>query len=76
MSNRKRDDIPQQPRKQVLLNATITFHAPTGDKTVVMDWNATTGDVTCNGALVHNTNDMGLLHTVAKGIMAAQGGKP
>jgi hypothetical protein len=72
MSNRNRDQqpIPQPPRKPVMLNASVIFHTSKGD--IALDWDATTGDVTHAGDLVHNTNDLGLLHTVAKGILAAK----
>lgn len=75
MSNREQP-IPQPPQKPTLLNATITFHAPKGDAVVVLNWDATNGDVTHNGNLIHNTNDLGLLHTIAKGILAAKEPKP
>jgi hypothetical protein len=74
VSNRKRDDIPQQPpkpQKPVLLNAIIAFDTPKGD--IAMTWNASNGDVTINGNLVHNTNDLAVLHTIAKGLLAAKG---
>jgi hypothetical protein len=78
MSNRKRDQqpIPQPPRKPTLLDALITFQPAAGGDTVCLHWSAANGDITCNGQLVHNTNDLALLHTVAKGILASKGGKP
>jgi hypothetical protein len=66
MSNRRREPIPQPPRKPTLLNATITFHAPQGD--VVMTWDAANGDVTYDGEGIGNTNNLAELHSVAKGI--------
>jgi hypothetical protein len=69
MSNRQRHQqpIPERPaRKPTLLNATVTFHAPQGD--IAITWDAANGDVSYAGEVIHNTNDLGVLHTVAKGI--------
>jgi hypothetical protein len=68
MSKRPRA-IPQAP-KPIILDATIAFHTRKGD--IALDWSATNGDVTHNGALIHNTNDLALLHTIAKGILATK----
>ena len=69
----RKQPIPAPRAKPVLLDATITFHGKNGD--VTLNWNATNGDVTTvDGGLVHNTNDLALLHTIAKGILAAKGG--
>lgn len=67
--------IPATPRTraQTLMNATVTFHSPKGD--VALEWSAADGDVSHNGSVVHNTNDLALLHTIAKGISAASKGK-
>jgi hypothetical protein len=72
MSNRKQQPPPQQPpKKPILLDATITFHGPKGSD-ITVQWSAANGDVTHNGNLIHNTNDLALLHTIAKGILAAR----
>lgn len=76
MSNRRnRQGPPEQPPQKVpLYNATVVFHAPNGD--IALDWNATNGNVTVNGQLVHNTNDLAVLHTMAKGMSAAKQKEP
>jgi hypothetical protein len=65
MSNRKQP-IPQPARPPTLLNATVIFHAPRGDIAIL--WNAANGDVSYAGEVIHNTNDLAVLHTMAKGI--------
>lgn len=65
--------IPTPPKKPVLMDATVTFHSTKGD--IAFKWSAENGDVTHNGALVHNSNDIALLHTIAKGMLAAKGAK-
>lgn len=72
MSKRHQPPPQQPPKKPILLDATITFHGPKGAD-IVLKWSAANGDVTHNGGLVHNSNDLALLHTIAKGILAAKG---
>lgn len=67
----KRHQQPPQPPKPILLNATVTFHTPKGD--IVFTWDAENGNCTHNGEFVHNTNDIAVLHTIAKGILATKG---
>lgn len=73
MSNRNKQPPPPQPaqRKPILLNATVTFDTPKG--AITFQWNAENGDCTHNGEMVHNTNDLAVLHTIAKGMLAAKG---
>ncbi len=60
-----------KPAKQLLIDAVITFRTADG-REVAFDWDAQDGNVSCGGVLVHNTNDIGTLHTIAKGILAVQ----
>lgn len=62
------------PQQQPQYNATIVFHTPSGE--VNFEWNAVDGAVTINGLLVHTTNDIAVLHTMAKGMAAARGATP
>jgi hypothetical protein len=69
--SKRQQPIPQKAQPPVLMDATVTFHTPKGD--IALNWSAANGDVTHNGALIHNTNDLALLHTIAKGMLAAKG---